>query len=500
MPSSTPLGMSTSSDLAARQRHALRASRRDELERDRRDRGDVLAARRKSSAARGAAAGPASKQLREDIVLEAAGAKIAAVEVEAASGASPTGAKTLELRRARLAFRVNLAAVEFPALLFVAEDLVSSAHLGEALLRLGFRTLVRMIFLGQLAKSRLYFRGAGRFRHAEHLVGIAHIEPSRIRPTFRRPFHSVLIWALEPSAARRGSGNRRLRSGYIHLLQRRLCCDRASGRAGDSARRPLIDETFHRHRERAATEAGDKRDRHRQTRSALADDGSELLPIMIFCCHGANIVFEAWSILPLNSLSSTNFAEADDPFALFAAWFVEAKQSEINDPEAMALATVDADGLPDVRMVLCKQLDADGVVFYTNAESAKGVELAACPRAAVLFHWKSLRRQARFRGAVTQLDAASADAYFHSRARQSQLGAWASQQSRPLDSRAALEERVAIYERKFGESEIPRPDYWRGFRLAPVEIEFWSDGAFRLHDRVRFTRQGAGWTRVRLFP
>jgi len=202
----------------------------------------------------------------------------------------------------------------------------------------------------------------------------------------------------------------------------------------------------------------------------------------------------------LNSLITDNFTEADDPFALFADWFVEARKTEINDPEAMSLATVDADGLPDVRMVLCKQLDAEGVVFYSNVESAKGRELVDAPRAAVLFHWKSLRRQARFRGAVTQVSTAEADAYFHSRPRRSQVGAWASQQSRPLESRARLEALVGDFERKFGDGEIPRPDYWRGFRLTPVEIEFWADGAFRLHDRVRFTREGGGWRRQRLFP
>ena len=205
-------------------------------------------------------------------------------------------------------------------------------------------------------------------------------------------------------------------------------------------------------------------------------------------------------MLPLNSLNSINFTEADDPFVLFAEWFVEAKAHEINDPEAMSLATVDAAGLPDVRMILCKQFDPDGVVFYTNAGSAKGRELADCPRAAVLFHWKSLRRQVRLRGPVTQLDAAAAEAYFHSRPRRSQVGAWASQQSRPLESRAHLEELAAEFERKFGDGEIPRPDYWRGFRLTPVEIEFWKDGEFRLHDRVRFTRDGGAWARQRLFP
>ncbi len=202
----------------------------------------------------------------------------------------------------------------------------------------------------------------------------------------------------------------------------------------------------------------------------------------------------------MNSSIFINFTEADDPFALFDAWFLEAREREINDPEAMTLATVDADGLPDARMVLCKGHDARGIVFYTNVESAKGRELAASPRAAALFHWKSLRRQARFRGLVTFVGDAESDAYFHSRPRQSQIGAWASQQSRPLDSRAALESSVEQFSRKFDGAEIPRPAYWRGFRLSPAEIEFWQDGAFRLHDRVRFTREGQGWRRLRLYP
>jgi pyridoxamine 5'-phosphate oxidase len=185
---------------------------------------------------------------------------------------------------------------------------------------------------------------------------------------------------------------------------------------------------------------------------------------------------------------------------LFSLWFDQARGKEINDPEAMSLATVDEQGLPDVRAVLCKGFDAGGLVFYTNVESAKGRQLDGQPKAAALFHWKSLRRQARFRGPVRQVSAAEADAYFHSRPRQSQVGAWASQQSRPLDSRAALEGSVAEFAAKFGDGEIPRPDYWRGFRLAPVEIELWADGAFRLHDRVRFLRDGAGWSRQRLYP
>ncbi len=202
----------------------------------------------------------------------------------------------------------------------------------------------------------------------------------------------------------------------------------------------------------------------------------------------------------MKSLISANFTEADDPFAVFDECFLEPQAKEINDPEAMALATVDADGLPDVRMMLCKGVDAEGVVFYTNRESATGRQLAATTKAAALFHWKSLRRQARFRGPVTLIDEAAADAYYHSRPRVSQLGAWASQQSRPLESRAALESRVEHFASEFGEGEIPRPAYWRGFRLTPVEIELWKDGAYRLHDRVRFTRAGDGWTRQRLYP
>ena len=200
------------------------------------------------------------------------------------------------------------------------------------------------------------------------------------------------------------------------------------------------------------------------------------------------------------NLTSGNLDACEDPFALFQQWFDEARAKEMNDPEAMALATVDADGLPDVRMVLCKSIEAGTLSFYTNAESAKGRQLEVQPKAAALFHWKSLRRQARFRGAVSGLDDAEADAYFHSRARQSQIGAWASQQSRPLESRAGLVLKAAEYAARFGLGEVPRPAYWRGYRLTPVEIELWSDGAFRLHDRVRFTREGAGWTRQRLYP
>ena len=203
----------------------------------------------------------------------------------------------------------------------------------------------------------------------------------------------------------------------------------------------------------------------------------------------------------MNASSLVDFTEAEDPIALFELWLEEAARSEINDPEAMTLATVDEEGAPDARMMLCKGADARGLVFYSNIESAKGRELAHEPKASALFHWKSLRRQVRFRGVVTELTAAECDAYFATRPRGSQIGAWASQQSRPLASRHALEAAVEVYQRRFA-SEVPRPGYWRGYRLAPVEIEFWRDGAFRLHDRVRFTRVtlDSPWGRRRLFP
>jgi pyridoxamine 5'-phosphate oxidase len=204
----------------------------------------------------------------------------------------------------------------------------------------------------------------------------------------------------------------------------------------------------------------------------------------------------------LNDLSLIDFTEAADPFALFELWLAEAAASEINDPEAMALATVDADGLPDARMVLCKGADAQGLVFYSNVESAKGRELEGQPRAAALFHWKSLRRQARFRGAVAELTRAESDAYFATRPRGSQIGAWASQQSRPLASRAALAAAVETYERRFGGGVVKRPDYWRGYRLEPVEIEFWRDRPSRLHERLQFKRlnPGSPWEKRLLYP
>jgi pyridoxamine 5'-phosphate oxidase len=208
------------------------------------------------------------------------------------------------------------------------------------------------------------------------------------------------------------------------------------------------------------------------------------------------------SIGALNDLSIADFTTATDPFALFKLWLEEARASEINDPEAMTVATVDERGLPDARMVLCKGVDERGLVFYTNIESAKGRQLKGQSGAAALFHWKSLRRQARFRGAVAQVATAESDAYFASRPRGSQIGAWASQQSRPLAVRGDLEAAVQAYERKFGSGEAPRPDYWRGYRLEPVEIEFWRDRPSRLHERIRFTRSGpkSAWKKSLLYP
>jgi pyridoxamine 5'-phosphate oxidase len=190
----------------------------------------------------------------------------------------------------------------------------------------------------------------------------------------------------------------------------------------------------------------------------------------------------------------------DDPIALFSEWFAEASKSEPNDPNAMSLATAGADQQPDVRMVLLKGVDARGFVFYTNTESAKGLELAANPRAALGFHWKSLNKQVRVRGAVERVSDAEADAYYESRARESRIGAWASQQSRPLESRFALEQAVVKFTAKFGIGAIPRPAHWTGYRVVPSEIEFWEQRPFRLHERRLFKRDGAGWTMTRLYP
>lgn len=202
-----------------------------------------------------------------------------------------------------------------------------------------------------------------------------------------------------------------------------------------------------------------------------------------------------------------DFHQAIEPFLLFEGWFKEAEQSEPNDPNAMALATADAAGFPNVRMVLLKGIDPPGTprrgfVFYTNTESAKGGELAANARAALLFHWKSLRRQVRVRGEVTTVTPEEADAYFATRARTSRIGAWASDQSRPLESRFALEKKVAVMAARFNIGEVPRPPHWSGYRITPLEIEFWHDRPFRLHDRTVFRRAepDAHWQKVRLYP
>lgn len=191
-----------------------------------------------------------------------------------------------------------------------------------------------------------------------------------------------------------------------------------------------------------------------------------------------------------------------EPLALFHEWMAKARESEPEDPNAMALATADADGYPDVRMVLLKGADEKGFVFYTNLESTKGRELAANHRAALCFHWKSLRRQIRVRGLVSPVSEAEADAYFASRARDSQIGAWASRQSRPLAGRFELEREVASYAAKFGLGKIPRPPHWSGFCITPLRIEFWRDRPFRLHDRLVFERASPtdAWTSSKLFP
>jgi pyridoxamine 5'-phosphate oxidase len=211
---------------------------------------------------------------------------------------------------------------------------------------------------------------------------------------------------------------------------------------------------------------------------------------------------DAASIDRTTGLTVGDFTAADEPLRLFAQWMEDAAQSEPNDPNAMSVATADAAGLPDVRMVLLKGFDEQGAVFYTNMDSQKGRELAANPKAALLFHWKSLRRQVRIEGALTSLDAADADAYFASRARDSQIGAVASDQSAPLDARATFLARFEAAEERFAGGPVERPAHWHGFRLTPRAIEFWHDRAHRLHERRLFTRADAGgaWASTLLYP
>ncbi|WP_275789375.1 pyridoxamine 5'-phosphate oxidase [Pararhizobium gei] len=201
-------------------------------------------------------------------------------------------------------------------------------------------------------------------------------------------------------------------------------------------------------------------------------------------------------------LTTGDFTQENEPFSLFGAWLKEAQTSELNDPNAVALATVDGDGLPDVRMVLLKDFDQRGFVFYTNFESQKGREILANSKAAMCFHWKSLRRQVRVRGPVEIVSDAEADEYYKTRPRGSRIGAWASKQSRPLESRFALEKAVAEYTARYAIGDIPRPLHWSGFRIMPTSIEFWKDGAFRLHDRIQFSRDApqGDWGKIRMYP
>jgi pyridoxamine 5'-phosphate oxidase len=211
--------------------------------------------------------------------------------------------------------------------------------------------------------------------------------------------------------------------------------------------------------------------------------------------EAASIEHPAW-------LTGGDFTAADEPLRLFAAWFAEAKRAEPVNPDAMTLATVDADGRPNARMVLLKGFDERGFVFYSNAESAKGHELAAAPQAALTFYWKALQRQVRLRGHVEVVSEAEADAYFASRSRMAQIGAWASKQSAALEGRLAFEKAIARFTAKFAIGTVPRPPHWIGYRVVPSEIEFWHERPFRLHDRIAFTRGSANapWTKTRLYP
>ena len=209
------------------------------------------------------------------------------------------------------------------------------------------------------------------------------------------------------------------------------------------------------------------------------------------------------SLSELGTLTaSLGFMDRKDPFGIFADWFEDAKKSEPNDPNGMALATVDDEGLPNVRMVLMKDYDEKGFVFYTNYESQKGQEILANMKAALLFHWKSLRRQVRVRGLVEKVTNAEADAYFKSRPRDSKIGAWASQQSRPITKPLEFETAIAMQTARFGIADVPRPPHWSGFRVKPVSMEFWHDRPFRLHDRVVFRREKpeGDWSKARLYP
>ena len=200
--------------------------------------------------------------------------------------------------------------------------------------------------------------------------------------------------------------------------------------------------------------------------------------------------------------AAKGFEKSNAPFELFDQWLKDAEKSEPNDPNAMSVASVDENGMPNVRMVLLKEFDETGFVFYTNFESAKGRELLASRKAALNFHWKSLRRQVRIRGLVEIVPDEQADAYFASRARDSRIGAWASQQSRPVESRFAFEKAIAKYAAKYAIGEVPRPPYWSGFKIIPLEMEFWHDRPFRLHDRIVFKRPTPTdqWMKSRLYP